>query len=167
MHTAQENIEQLLWSVLEPVISAEGFQCVDLQLQRNRRARRLGVIVHRAAGVDAASLEKLARQIQFQLPLIAAAPAGAGLDDATLEVSSPGVERVLRAPHEYAIFAGKAVRVLRGEATEWESAVIVSSTGEAVTLRFDRGEETVPIAAIRRAQLTGAERRNTERAHVE
>ena len=167
MHIAQESVEQLLWSVLEPVVSAAGFQCVDLQLQRNRRARRLGVIVHRADGVDAASLEALARQIQFQLPLVAADPAGAGLDDATLEVSSPGVERVLRAPHEYAIFAGKAIRLLRGEATEWEPAVIVSSTGETVTLRFDRGEETVPIAAIRRAQLTGAERRSTERAHVE
>lgn len=167
MHTAQDNIEQLLWSVLEPVIRAGGFQCVDLQLQRNRRARRLGVIVHRADGVDAASLETLAREIQFQLPLVGESPAGVGLEHATLEVSSPGVERILRAPREYAIFTGKAVRVLRGEATEWESALIVSSTGEAVTLRFDRGEETVPIAAIRRAQLTGAERRNTERAHVE
>ena len=157
-------MEQSLWSVLEPVISAAGFQCVDLQLQRNRRAHRLAVIVYRAAGVDAASLETLAREIQFLLPLIGEPPGS--LDDVTLEVSSPGVERVLRSPREYAIFTGKAVRVLCGEATEWESAVIVSSAGESVTLRFDRGEEAVPMATIRRAQLTGAERGNTEAAHV-
>jgi hypothetical protein len=64
------------------------------------------------------------------------------------------------------MFTSKAVRVLRGEATEWESAVIVSAAGESVTLQFDRGEETVPIATIRRAQLTGAERGSTEKAHV-
>ena len=157
MHTAQDSLEQHLWSVLEPVINAEGFQCVDLQLQRNRRARRLAVIVYRAGGMDAASLETLAREVQFQLPLIGDVP-GNAIDDVTLEVSSPGVERVLRLPREYAIFADKAVRVLRGDATEWEPAVIVSSAGESVTLRFDRGEETVPIATIRRAQLTGAER---------
>ena len=157
MQTAQDRLERLLWSVLEPVINAEGFQCVDLQLQRNRRAHRLGVIAYRADGMDAASLESLARHIHFQLPLIGDAP-GTDLADVTLEVSSPGVERVLRSPREYAIFAGKAVRVLRGEATEWEASVIVSSVGETVTLQFDRGEETVPIATIRRAQLTGAER---------
>ena len=150
-------LEQLLWSALEPVINAGGFQCVDLQLQRSRRARRLGVIVYRATGMDAASLETLARQIQFQLPLIGGTP-GAGLDDVTLEVSSPGVERILRSPREYAIFTSKAVRVLRGESTDWESAVIAAAAADTVTLRFDRGEEKVPIATIRRAQLTGAER---------
>ena len=160
MQTVQDSLERHLWSVLEPVINAEGFQCVDLQLQRNRRARRLAVIVYHADGVDAASLETLAREVQFQLPLVGEGP-GSALDDVTLEVSSPGVERVLRSPREYAIFAHKAVRVLRGDATEWEPAVIVSSAGAAVTLRFDRGEETVPIATIRRAQLTGAERGST------
>lgn len=160
MQTAQDSLERLLWSVLEPVINAEGFQCVDLQLQRNRRAHRLGVIVYRADGMDAASLESLAREIHFQLPLIGDAP-GTDLGDVTLEVSSPGVERVLRAPREYAIFTSKAVRVLRGEATEWETAVIVSSVGEYVTLQFDHGEEKVPIATIRRARLTGAERGST------
>ena len=159
--TAQDRLERILWSVLEPVINADGFQCVDLQLQRNRRARRLGVIVYRADGMDAASLESLAREIHFQLPLIGDAPGGTDLADVTLEVSSPGVNRVLRAPHEYAIFTNKAVRVLRAEATEWEAAVIVSSAGETVTLQFDRGEEAVPIATIRRAQLTGAERGST------
>lgn len=153
----QDDFEQLLRSVLEPVIGAEGFQLVDLHLQRNRRSRRLGVIVYRPDGVDAASLETLAREIQFQLPLVGTA-ADNWLEDATLEVSSPGVERILRAPREYAIFTGKAVRILRGEASEWESAVIVSSAGDSVTLRFDHGEETVPTATIRRAQLTGAER---------
>ena len=160
MQTAQDILERHLWSELEPVISAEGFQCVDLQLQRNRRARRLCVVVYRADGMDAASLETLAREVQFRLPLIGAAP-GIALDDVTLEVSSPGVERVLRSPREYGIFADKAVRVLRGDATEWESAVIVAAAGESVTLRFDRGEETVPMATIRRAQLTGAERGST------
>ena len=158
--TTQDSLEQLLWSVLGPVISAEGFECVDLHLQRNRRSRRLGVIVYRADGVDAASLETLAREIQFQLPLVGAG-ADNWLEDATLEVSSPGVERVLRRPREYAIFTSKAVRILRREATEWESAVIVSSADHNVTLRFDHGEETVPIATIRRAQLTGAERGST------
>ena len=154
---ARDITDQHLRKALEPVIHAEGFRCIELQLQRSRRARCLRVIVYREAGMDARSLERLTRGIQFNLPLIVD-PAGADLSDLALEVSSPGIERVLRQPHEYAIFAGKAVRVLRDDSTTWEHAVIEHAAGDSVTLRFDGTTTTMSIANIRRAQLTGAER---------
>ena len=81
--------DQHLRKALEPLIQAEGFQCVDVQLQRTRRARRLRVIVYRESGMDTYSLERLTRGIQFNLPLIVD-PGGADLSDLSLEVSSPG-----------------------------------------------------------------------------
>lgn len=157
MQTARDTTEQYLAEALEPLIQAEGFQCVELQLQRSRRARRLRVIVYRESGMDASALGRLTRAIQFQLPFLAD-PAGADLDSLTLEVSSPGIDRALRRPHEYAIFAGKAVRVLRGDSPDWEQAIIEHAAGDRVTLRIAGAATTMPIATIRRAQLTGAER---------
>ncbi len=156
MQAARDTTDQHLREALEPLVEAEGFQCVEVQLQRSRRARRLRVIVYRESGMDAYSLERLTRGIQFHLPLIAD-PDGGALNDLTLEVSSPGIERALRQPHEYAIFVGKAVRVLRDNSTTWEHAVIERAAGDHVTLRFAGTTTTVPIANIRRAQLTGAE----------
>ena len=156
MQAARDITDQHLGRALEPIIEAEGFQCVELQLQRTRRARRLRVIVYRESGMDAYSLERLTRGIRFHLPLLGD-PGGADLSDLSLEVSSPGIERALRQPHEYAIFVGKAVRVLRGTSTTWEHAVIEHATGATVTLRFAGTTTTMPIANIRRAQLTGAE----------
>ena len=155
MQAARDITDQHLRKALEPLIQAEGFQCVDVQLQRTRRARRLRVIVYRESGMDTYSLERLTRGIQFNLPLIVD-PGGADLSGLSLEVSSPGIERALGQPHEYAIFVGKAVRVLRDDSTIWEHAVIEHAAGDAVTLRFAGTTTTMPIANIRRAQLTGA-----------
>lgn len=156
MQAARDTTDQHLRTALEPLIEAEGFQCVEVQLHRSRRARSLRVIVYRESGMDAYSLERLTRGIQFHLPLLAD-PAGGTLNDLSLEVSSPGIERALRQPHEYAIFVGKAVRVLRDNATNWEHAVIEHAAGDNVTLRFAAATTTIPIANIRRAQLTGAD----------
>ena len=160
MQTTRNTFDQQLRAVLEPVIAAAGFQCVELQLQRSRRARRLAVIVYRADGMSAAALERLTRQIQFHLPLIGDS-IDADVQDLTLEVSSPGIERALRLPHEYAIFVGKAVRILRTGSAAWEPAVIAGATGGTVTLQLADREETIPVETIRRAQLTGAERGST------
>jgi ribosome maturation factor RimP len=141
-----------LGAALEPLIRAEGFRCVEVQLHGNRHTRRIRTVVYRRSGMDAAALERLARAIRFHLSL------GTELGDAAIEVSSPGIDRVLKAPHEYAIFTGKAVRVLRADATEWEHAVIDAGNGDVVTLRFGDAIEALPVAMIRRAQLTGTER---------
>lgn len=161
MATLAENLardvtEQHLTKALEPLIRAEGFQCVELRLHCSRRARRLRVVVYRESGMDTSALERLTRGIQFNLPFIED-PGGASLSGLALEVCSPGIERALRQPHEYAIFAGKAVRVLRGDSTEWEHAVIEHAADDRVTLRIAGAAATMPIASIRRAQLTGAE----------
>lgn len=156
MQAARDTTDQYLRKALEPLIEAEGFRCVEVQLHRSRRARSLRVIVYRESGMDAYSLERLTRGIQFHLPLLAD-PEGGALNDLSLEASSPGIERALRQPHEYAIFAGKAVRLLRDNSSTWEHAVIEHAAGGNVTLRFPATTTTIPIANIRRAQLTGAD----------
>ena len=157
MQAARDITDHHLRVALEPLIHAEDFQCVELQLQLSRNTRCLRVIVYRESGMDAAALERLTREIQFNLPFVED-PGGADLSNLSLEVSSPGIKRTLRAPHEYAIFAGRAVRVLRDDSPTWEHAMIVHAAGGTVTLRFDGAQTTMPVATIRRAQLTGAER---------
>ena len=75
------------------------------------------------------------------------------LADPSLEVSSPGVDRVVKRPSEYDIFRGRGVRVLAGHATEWESGII--DRVEEGTLWLRRGKETrgFAISGIRKARL--------------
>ncbi len=76
-----------------------------------------------------------------------------GMAEVSLEVSSPGIERTLRSPSEYAIFCGRGVRVLAGTETEWQGGIIDSVEGETLWLRTGRQRKGFAIAEIRRARL--------------
>ena len=90
----------------EPVLERLGLELVDVEMVGSGRARTLRLAVDRPGGVD---LEALAE---------ASAPVSAALDEAaavsgayTLEVSSPGLERPLRRPAEFARFVGTTITV--------------------------------------------------------
>jgi ribosome maturation factor RimP len=69
----------------------------------------------------------------------------------TLEVSSPGLERPLRSPRDFARRVGQRVRVrvARPDASpETIDGTIVGATDENVTIGTDAGERTVAHASI-------------------
>jgi ribosome maturation factor RimP len=69
----------------------------------------------------------------------------------TLEVSSPGADRPLRAPRDFARNVGRDVRVLRTEGAEGQRELlgtVVAATDEGVTLELDDAEVTVTYEQI-------------------
>jgi len=90
----------------EPVLSSLGLELVDVEIVGSGRARTLRLTVDREGGIDLDSLAE------------ANGPVSAALDavDAlsgpyTLELSSPGVERPLRRPSDFARFVGTVISV--------------------------------------------------------
>jgi ribosome maturation factor RimP len=89
---------------VEPVLDRLGLELVDVEMVGTGRARTLRLAVDRPGGVD---LDALAG---------ASAPVSAALDETAavagpynLEVSSPGLERPLRRPSEFARFVGTTI----------------------------------------------------------
>jgi ribosome maturation factor RimP len=74
----------------------------------------------------------------------------------TLEVSSPGLERTLRSPEHFTVSVGRPVVVkttapVVGESNRIEG-VITSADEEAVGLKGDAGEVSVPYEVIKSAR---------------
>ena len=114
------------------------------------------VVVHAANGMDAAKLGELTHDLQFRLGVEPV------LDSATLEVSTPGINRTLKADAEFAMFVGKAVRLLVEDTPEWREGLIAAVADGGVTLEpladhQSQPAAVIPLAQIRKAQLTGAE----------
>ena len=101
-------------SAVEPPLSAQGFEVVDVQ----RQGGFLRVTVDRAGGIDLDGVTEATRLVNEVLDredLLGT--------QTSLEVSSPGVERPLRTPEHFRRFVGTEVAVKLRPGTEGDRRV--------------------------------------------
>lgn len=117
---------------------------VEVKGQRGRRLVRL--VADAEGGLDIDVIARLSRR------------AGDVLDEEdvvagayTLEVTSPGADRPLTTPRDFARNVGREVRIVRTEAVDAEPEVtgaVVAATDDAVTLQVGDAELTVPFTEL-------------------
>ncbi len=95
-----------LWSIIEPVLEPEGIELVDIEFKLEGGRWVLRLFIDTPRGVTLDDCELVSRQV------------GALLDIKdpiehryVLEVSSPGINRVLRREKDFQNFAGSPVRI--------------------------------------------------------
>jgi ribosome maturation factor RimP len=98
----QEQIEKSVRAFLEH----EGYEFVDLRITGSISHPMFEVYADIEGGITAADCGKLTRALQYRLTA-----AGLMDDRASLLVSSPGLDRVLKSERDFARFAGKEVNV--------------------------------------------------------
>jgi ribosome maturation factor RimP len=142
-----ESLEKTVRDVVEPLLAGLGYSLVDLTIGRLSGSTRVGVVIYRKEGVGVDECAEVSSMLFPRLETLDV------LSDPSLEVSSPGTERAVKRPSEYSIFQGRGVRVLAGDATEWESGIIDRVEEGMLWLR--RGKETrgFAISGIRKARL--------------
>ena len=90
----------------EPVLSSLGLELVDIEIVGAGRARTLRLTVDREGGIDLDSLAEANGPVSDALDAVDALSG-----PYTLELSSPGLERPLRRPSEFARFVGTVISV--------------------------------------------------------
>jgi ribosome maturation factor RimP len=114
-----------IWTVVEPYLAAERLELDDLEMLGDGRARMLRVVVD-GEGVNTDRLAAVSRGISRLLDN------ETDLQDAyQLEVTSPGLERNLRRPSQYAKSIGREV-VVKVSTTEGKTTLrgVVAEAGE-------------------------------------
>ncbi len=142
-----ESLEKTVREVVEPLLSGLGYSLVELAIGRLSGSTRVNVVIYREKGVGVDECADVSGMLFPRLETIEA------LANPSLEVSSPGIDRVLKRPSEYSVFRGRGVRILAGDATEWIGGII--ERVEEATLWLRRGRETqgFAISGIRKARL--------------
>jgi len=144
--------EQELAELLRPAISALGLELLGVELALSRGSGLVRVYLDvegRAIGLE--DCEAASRELSALLDLHD--PIASRY---TLEVSSPGVERPLFTPAQFARFTGEQVRIdLRvpvGGRRRLQGRV-VAVEGEQIVLGIDGGEQRVAHGNVQRARL--------------
>lgn len=142
--------EELI-ALLEPLATSHGLELVTVEVVGAARHQAVRVYLDRDGGID---IDTIAASNEW---------VSAALDDVsrlsgtyTLEVSSPGIERILRTRQDFQRFAGRQAVVHTTRPIESRSRFtgeLLGLHGEEVVMRVDEQEYRMPFDVIERARL--------------
>lgn len=138
-----------VWEITEPVAAEEGMEIVDIECRHERSGRVLRIYLDKENGPNVDDLSRISRQLSDLLdvhdPL-----AGSYV----LEVSSPGINRLLKKPEHFARFVGKRIRVRTQEMIEGRKSflgLLKEVAQDHILLDQDRSEFRIPFVQIEKA----------------
>jgi len=144
-------LREKLIALTEPLLGQLGYELVDLEYAPGRAHAQLRIFIDRAAGVGLDDCETVSREVSALLDVEDPVPTGY-----TLEVSSPGLDRILRTPAHFQRFVGERVRVellnpRSGRRRYTGRLAALNAAG--IELEVDGANVTVSFAEIGRARL--------------
>ena len=140
-----------LIALLEPRVEQLGFELVDVEANPGRGSGMLRIYLDSAAGIGVDDCERVSREVSALLDVEDPMPGAF-----TLEVSSPGHDRVLRKPAHYERFRGERVKVELGAPRDGRrryTGTLVAVSANGIELEVDGEPVAMDFAAIDRTRL--------------
>lgn len=149
-----------------PVVEGLGLDLIEVTVSRHRGSVQIRVVVYRgtalAAGISPSSpawieekplpvgINDCSRVHHAVLPRLELAFPG---QDLYLEVSSPGIDRLIKDGSEFVHYRGRGIRCYRTDISDWSGGILLSSDEEGIVLRNREGELRIPYSLIVKAKL--------------
>jgi len=144
-------LRERLTALLEPLLGRLGYELVDLEYTSGRAHAVVRVFIDAAAGVGLEDCTKVSREISALLDVEDPIP-----NAYTLEVSSPGFDRVLRTQAHFGRFVGARVFVElkepRAGRRRYTGTLLAVDEG-GIALEVDREQVALKFAEIGKARL--------------
>jgi ribosome maturation factor RimP len=160
-------LRERLIALIEPLVGRLGYELVELEHSSGRGSAVVRLFIDRLPpssagaepdsalrnGVGLADCERVSREVSALLDVEDPIPTAY-----TLEVSSPGFERVLRTPAHFARFVGSRVSVELTAAREGRrryTGTLLSADEAGIVLEVDGQRVPVSFVEMGKARLTG------------
>jgi ribosome maturation factor RimP len=144
-------LRERLMALIEPLVGRLGYELVELEYAAGHGRGSLRVFIDAAAGVGLSDCERVSREISALLDVEDPIPAAY-----TLEVSSPGFDRVLRTPAHFGRFVGSRVFVELKEPRAGRrryTGELLAVDEAGIALAVDKERVAVAYAEIGKARL--------------
>ena len=146
-------LRERLIALIEPLIGRLGYELVDLEYGAGRGSALVRLYIDRAGGVGIEDCERVSREVSALLDVEDPIPTAY-----TLEVSSPGFDRVLRTREHFERFAGQRVFVELATPREGRrryTGMLVAAGDAGIELDVDGEHVTVRYEELAKARLAG------------
>jgi len=143
---------QLFFS-LEPLIRGMGMSLIELNVfHMKARGGKSGgaqvrAVVYKEGVTGVEDCTKVHRSI---LPRLELAFPG---QDVYLEVSSPGIDRLIKDGSEFVHYIGKGINCYRTDISDWTAGILLAADDKEIKLMGKSGEIALPYEIIAKARL--------------
>jgi ribosome maturation factor RimP len=140
-----------LRELLGPVVEGLGYELWELEYGTRPGGALLRAYIDSPDGIAVEDCERVSRAISEKLD-----EADPIENEYTLEVSSPGLDRVLRTPEHFARFAGERVKLEMSQAVNGRKRFagrLKDVSGGEIALEVDGATVRLPIAGIHKARI--------------
>jgi ribosome maturation factor RimP len=146
-------LRERLIALIEPLLARLGYELVELEYAAGRSQAVLRIFIDAPKGISVDDCERVSREVAALLDVDDPIPTAY-----TLEVSSPGFDRVLRTPAHFERFVGsrvfvelKAPRAGRRRYT----GMLQAAGATGIELEVDKQKVEIPFDEIGKARLAG------------
>ena len=146
-------LRERLIALIEPVLVRLGYELVELEYAAGRSQAVVRIFIDQPAGITVEDCERVSREVAALLDVDDPIPTAY-----TLEVSSPGFDRVLRTAAHFERFVGARVfvelKVPRAGRRRYTGMLqAVNATG--IEIEVDKQKVAIPFDEIGKARLAG------------
>ena len=144
---AAKNIEEAVELIARDLLAGQDIiELVDVEYVKEHKDWYLRVYIDKAGGIDIEDCQELSEKLEAELDAKDVIP-----DSYILEVSSPGIDRVLRKPRDYEREQGKKVDVSLYAPMDGKkelTGVLTGFDGKAITL-----DDSIVVELSKAAQI--------------
>jgi len=141
--TEDREVEEKVASILEKA----GLALLEFDLSRHRGGLKVKAVIYSPAGTGT---EECAKAHRLMLPQIQTL---LNVQNPDMEISSPGIDRIIRSEREWKAFVGKSVRILSKDSAQWFSGILLSHSEGKIELQRGAERALIEISSIAKARL--------------
>jgi ribosome maturation factor RimP len=132
---------------LEPIARGLKLSLVEITVSRHKGSTQVRIVVYKDGDI---SLDDCSAFHRAALPRLELAFSG---QDLYVEVSSPGIDRLIKDGAEFRHYLGRGIRCYRTDISDWFSGILAAWDGEGIRLEKDGEEYPLSYGIIAKARL--------------
>lgn len=129
------------------LVTGLGYKLVDLQVIHQKTQWLIKAVIYSKNGVGIDDCSKVHRV------LLARAEVLLNSQDIQMEVSSPGLNRVIKNAAEFQAFVGETIKVLEVSCSDWLEGELITADSAKISIKTSSGQKDILYEDIKKAKL--------------
>ncbi|MDR0709121.1 MAG: ribosome assembly cofactor RimP [Spirochaetaceae bacterium] len=157
-----------VFDTIAPVIQGLGLSLLETIVSRHKGSTQIRVVIYRggpsgALPNSAIGVDDCSRVHHAILPRLELAFPG---EDLYVEVSSPGIDRLIRDGAEFVHYLGRGLRCYRTDISDWTAGILKAADTEKITLQTKGETIDLNLNIIAKAKLDHSIEKTCEKTHA-